>query len=121
MNKKHDLIFIFIFLIIVFSIFLWFPYKHFLIITGKNELQMSDNWVFYEKKNKTLFGMINDVINEKKINIENRVTNYFPFYQLLNQEYHQLNLELNKLIYKDIIPVGTNSNNEFIFYIWHFL
>lgn len=112
-----DKLFVFSFLGIIFLIFAFFPIKHIFIIKGVDTLNLTDNWKFFTPQIEyNVIDKVENFFNSKKVSIENRVTNYFPFYIELNEFYQKLNFEWNRLLYDDIVPVKTNSNNEFIFY-----
>lgn len=114
---KKDKIFIVVFLCMLFGVLVWLPVKHVLIMTGRSSLQMTDNWVYFEAKPvNNILDKIDNKFNQIKTGIENRVTNYFPFYGNLNSLYQDFNFETNKLIYKKDIPLKTNSDDEYIFY-----
>ena len=115
-NNKHDLCFVIIFGIIISSVLLWFPINHVLLHLGYKELQTTDNWVYFEYTKTGLIGKIDDFIEGQKTNIQNRVTNYFPFYHNLNKLFYKQVINSNKLSYKNNIPIGLNSTNEYVFY-----
>lgn len=114
-NMKYNLFIVLCFLIIIFGVLFWYPIKHFLVVTGISELQTTDNWIFFERTKEGIVGKISDSLIEKKTMIENRTTNYFPFYHTLNTFVYNFNYNLNSLIYSNDIPIGLNSDNEYIF------
>lgn len=116
MKDMQNKIFIFVLIFILTSVLCWFPVKHILISKGFLELQTTSNWIYYEPTQTSTFGKINDFIEEKKTNLQNRVTNYFPFYLGLNKLFYQQVISTNKLIYKDDFPVSFNGEGEYIFY-----
>ncbi len=113
---KNDKFLIIVFLIIIFGVLIFFPIKHILISTGKIELQMTDNWKFYENTGTNFIGKIEDNIKSKINSLENRVTNYFPMYLKINNLYQNINYATNKITSNNIIPIGKNSDDEYIFY-----
>lgn len=118
MNKKNkqDLIFIIVVGIIIGTVLIWFPINHILIHMGYKELQTTDNWVYFEHTKTGLIGKLDDFIESNKTNIQNRVTNYFPFYQELTKSFYKQVINSNKLIYKNNFPIGLNSSSEYVFY-----
>lgn len=116
MSKKQDKIFIIIISIILMGVLLWFPIKHILISKGYLELFITNNWVFYESNQTSFLGKIDDFIEGKKTSLQNRITNYFPFYNNLNHSFYNGIIKLNGLIYKDELPINVNASNEYIFY-----
>ena len=116
MNKKQDKFFVIVLVIILCSVLAWFPIKHFLISKGYIDLVITSNWVFYESKQTGTLGKIDDFIEEKKTNLQNRVTNYFPFYETLNQAFYASVINSNKIIYQDNFPVSLNPDKEYVFY-----
>lgn len=116
MSNKRDKFFIITLSIILLSVLIWFPIKHVLISTGYLELQITNNWVFYEATQTTTLGKIDDFIEQKKVSIQNRVTNYFPFFNTLNSAFYKSVINTNKLIYGDDYPINLNSDQEYVFY-----
>lgn len=114
---KKDKFIIISFLIIIFGVLIIYPIKHILITTNIIDFNISDNWVFYTPKteNNVIDKFIN-IFNSSKTSLENRITNYFPLYNNLNSIYQNINFNSNKLLYKDIIPIKTNTDNEYVFF-----
>ena len=106
MNNKKDKIFILTLIFIIGIVLLWFPIKHILISNGVLELQTTSNWIFYEATKTGILGKIDDFIQERKTTLQNRITNYFPFYHNLNQFFYTQVINSNKLIYKDDFPIN---------------
>jgi len=116
MKYDQDKFFIIVLSIVLGSVFIWFPIKHILISKGYMELQTTSNWVIYESKQTSTLGKIDDYIEQKKTGLQNRVTNYFPFYQSLNQAFYSVIINSNNLTYKNDFPIGLNSDQEYVFY-----
>lgn len=116
MSNKQDKIFIIVLSIFALSILLWFPIKHVLISKGYIDFVITSNWVFYEKTQTSTLGKIDDFIEEKKTNLQNRITNYFPFYESLNKSFYSLVIDSNKIFYKNDFPVSQNPDKEYVFY-----
>lgn len=112
-DKLLSIVFIsFLVLVLIF-----FPIKHILIVKGVTTLNLTDNWKFFEpQKENNFIDKFQNFFNSKKLSIENRITNYFPFYIELNEFYQDLNFNGNRLLYSESVPIKVNSNNEFIFY-----
>lgn len=114
---KKDKIFIGVFLFIIFGVLAFLPVKHVLIVTGKSSLQMTDNWVYFEAKpENNIVDKLDNKFNQIKTAVENRVTNYFPFYIELNTMYQNFNFKTNKLLFDKYVPLKTNSDEEYVFY-----
>lgn len=116
MKDKQNKIFILVLMFILGSVLCWFPIKHILISKGLLELQTTGNWVFFEPTKTSFLGKIDDFIEEKKVSLQNRVTNYFPFYFNLNKLFYNQVITTNKLLYKNDFPISFNGENEYIFY-----
>ena len=84
---------------------------------GINTLDLTANWKFFEPQiENNIIDKFENFFNSKKNNIENRINNYFPFYENLNSLYQNTNFYLNKLVYKNDIPLKTNHDGEYIFF-----
>lgn len=117
MNKinKNDKILIFSFIIILFLVFLSYPIIYIGVSNGFFQLQITDNLKSYKSRT-GVFSSIENKILSKEVSIENKAINYFPFYFQLNSFYQNLEFSLNDIIYKNDIPIGKNSDSEYIFY-----
>jgi len=105
------------FLSILGFVLLFFPIKHILIVKGIDTLDLTANWKFFEPQiENNIIDKFENFFNSKKNNIENRINNYFPFYEILNSLYQNTNFYLNKLVYKNNIPLKTNHDGEYIFF-----
>ena len=112
----RDKLFSIVFVSFLCIILMFIGIKHVLIVKGIETLNMTDNWKFYEPQvEKNFIDKFENFFNSKKLNIENRITNYFPFYIELNELYQKANFKGNCLFYNNV-PIKTNRNNEFIFY-----
>lgn len=112
----RDKLFSIVFVSFLCIILMFIGIKHVLIVKGIETLNMTDNWKFYEPQvEKNFIDKFENFFNSKKLNIENRITNYFPFYIELNELYQKANFKGNCFFYNNV-PIKTNRNNEFIFY-----
>lgn len=103
------------FLVVIFGIFLAIPFNFLLSKLGLVSINY-DNFVSYEMKSENNFiDKINNKIGYLENSIQNKFTNYFPFYSDLNEIYQNVNFWGNSLFYKDV-PIRTNSDGEYIFY-----
>ena len=67
----------------LFSVFLFVPFKEVLIHTGIVKFYKSDNWEVVESTGNKIY----DKVLSLKANVENRYNNYFPFYNQINDLY----------------------------------
>lgn len=107
---KKDKFILITFLIIIFGVFLCYPVKFAKEIFGNTEKDTEGTWKTYGKDA--------SIIEKLKINIENRVTNYFPFYSDTTTFYKSTNEFANEYLYEffneKYIPAGTNSDGEYL-------
>lgn len=108
--KKNDKFILLAFLLIIFSVFICYPAKTVGEILKIFEHDNEGTWKTYDE---------NATIVEKiKINIENRTTNYFPFYSNITTFYKNINEKINEKVYSifndEYIPAGTNSDKEYL-------
>ena len=108
MNKK---VFVIIFLIMIFSVFIFVPFKEVLIHFGIVDFYKGDNWKIVEKLNNKVY----DKIMSLESNIENRYNNYFPFYNRINSVYYNSIINIDGLYLNDIY-LKDNSDLEHLFY-----
>lgn len=114
MNKQKS--FIICFMVILYSVLVFYGIKQVLISTGKSTLIMTDNWTFYKpKKEKNIVDKLENKFNQVKTSLENKSNNYFPLYLQINSLYENLNFNTNSLIHQNI-PIRTNSDGEYLFY-----
>lgn len=113
MEKNNKLIVI-VFLIIIGGVFLWFPFKHFMILKGWQSLNIDGNWQSQRVIKGNILDKIVIGIENTKISLENRINNYFPLYKGANSLYYDVNIRLNKLIYKKMVPIAKNTDGEYI-------
>lgn len=105
------------FVVILLVVLLSYPVTFLLVRSGKKSVVMTDNWQFFTPvKENNIVDKINNSINSKKVSIENRITNYFPFYVSLNELYENSNYLTNSMIYKDNVPIKANSDGDLLFY-----
>lgn len=107
---KSDKFILTIFLIIIFGVFICYPIRltrEILNLEVKND---DGTWKTYDEDT--------SLINRIKINIENRVTNYFPGYKSIAEVFKNTNELVNEKIYgvfdSNYIPAGTNSDGEYL-------
>ena len=108
MNKK---VFVRLFLIFLFSIFVFVPLKEVLIRLKIVDFYKGDNWVIIEKSDNP----VNDKILSVKANIENRYNNYFPFYNSINSLYYNSIINVDSL-YLDNVYLKDNNDKDHIYY-----
>lgn len=116
MKNNNDKVFITIIISLMLIVLTWFPINHLMIKLGYKELQTTDNWTIFKGTKKTTIGKIDDKVKSIKTSLENRVTNYFPFYHQLNKSFYSLVINSNKLLYNKNTPIGTNTSNEYVFF-----
>ena len=103
------------FLVILFGICLCIPCKFVLVKIGVMSMNM-DNFLEYKEKDvNNVVDKINNVIGRIENSVENKVTNYFPFYNVINSLYDKVDFTSNKILFKDV-PIKKNSDGEYIFY-----
>lgn len=110
MTKKQDKILLIAFLIIIFIVFINYPIMITKELLGKTSKVDNGTWQTYDSDA--------SIFEKLKINIENRTTNYFPFYTGITSFYRNTEEKLNEKIYKlfskPYIPAGTNSDGEYL-------
>ncbi len=89
------------------------PIKHLSIKMGWTNLVLDGNWKSQIPVKGNFIKRLGSKLENIKISVENRTNNYFPFYEQLNASYHHSNRALNSLIYKELIPSGTNTDLEY--------
>lgn len=106
-SNKYILI---MFLIIVFGVFLCYPVRIVKEVFHLEERNNDGTWKTY--------GANASVVDKIKINIDNRVTNYFPGYSTITKLFKNTNEYVNEKIYNNFnlsyIPAGTNSDGEYL-------
>lgn len=113
MQKDKKLVIVF--LVILFGICLCIPCKFVLVKIGVMSMNM-DNFLEYKEKDvNNVVDKINNVVGRIENSVENKVTNYFPFYNVINSLYDQVDFTSNKILFKDV-PIKKNSDGEYIFY-----
>ncbi|MBR3490297.1 MAG: hypothetical protein IKH36_02285 [Bacilli bacterium] len=108
MNKK---LFVIIFIVMLFSVFLFVPFKEVLIHTGIVKFYKSDNWEVVESTGNKIY----DKVLSLKANVENRYNNYFPFYNQINDLYFNSIINIDSL-YLDDVYLKDNNDKDHIFY-----
>ena len=108
MNKK---LFVTIFIVMIFSVFLFVPFKEVLIHVGIANFYKTDNWEVVEKSSNPIY----DKVMTLKAFVENRYNNYFPFYNKINDLYYNSIINIDSL-YLDEIYLKDNNDKDHIFY-----
>ena len=104
-----------IFLLVIYGVLLIYPIKIVLIKFGVINFNVSDNWKYYTPTGTNIFGKVKDKIMSLETSIDNRATNYFPFFTGINSSYYKVNMKLDSLL-SDEIYVKNNTDNEYIIY-----
>lgn len=113
---KREKALIITFVSILFLVLTFYGIKQVMITLGKDELIMTDNWIYFEpKEEKNLFDKLENKFNSLKNSLENRTNNYFPLYIELNSLYQDINYKTNSLVYNNV-PLRTNTDKEYLFY-----
>ena len=99
------------FLFIIFLCFTIIIVKQGLIILKVINFEQSDNWKIVEKSNDPIY----DKIMSLEVGIENRVNNYFPLYNSINDLYYNTIMNIDSLYLNDIY-LKDNRDNERLFY-----
>lgn len=110
---KKDKFLTIAFLLIIFSIFIYLPIKFILLELNICTLDYSNFKSSPIKEGNDIITKIENKIIVIKTSIENRVTNYFPFYNKINYYYAKLNSLFNRK--NDFNFIDMNDNNEYIF------
>ena len=103
------------FLVIVFGICLCIPCKFILVKMGIRSMNMDNFSEYKEKDVNNVIDKINNIVGKLENSVENKVTNYFPFYNGINSLYNRVDFASNKILFKDV-PIKKNSDGEYIFY-----
>ena len=111
MKKQNNLTIAF--LIIIFSLLCYLPVKFVLLHFGVITLDYSNFKTAPIKEGTDIITKFENKFNNIKTNIENRVTNYFPFYSQINYVYANINKTINQKEGFNFIDI--NTNNEYIF------
>lgn len=106
------------FLVIIFGVLLFLPINFVLIKLDKITLSYDNFKSFTPKAGNGLLTKFDNKFSSLRVSLENRVTNYFPFYSSINYNFSNINYNLNKPIYKhdDFTFISTNSDNEYVYY-----
>lgn len=99
------------FVLIIMSVFIWYPIKQGLISLKIITLNKNDSW----RKLETSKNLYYNTVTYLKKSIENKTNNYFPFYKSINNLYYSLIKIIDKKYLKDIY-LKTYDNNERLFY-----
>lgn len=112
---KKDKGFVIVVITIIFLIAICIPCKFVLVKLSVMDIN-GDNFVSYvEKSENNFLDKISNIVKRVENSIENKVTNYFPFYNELNAMYMNSNYMMDKVFYKDV-PIKKNSDGEYIFF-----
>ena len=92
MQKDKKLVIVF--LVILFGICLCIPCKFVLVKIGVMSMNM-DNFLEYKEKDvNNVVDKINNVVGRIENSVENKVTNYFPFYNVINSLYDKVDFTI---------------------------
>ena len=91
-----------IFLLVIYGVLLIYPIKIVLIKFGIINFNVSDNWKYYTPTGTNIFGKVKDKIMSLETSIDNRATNYFPFFTGINSSYYKVNMKLDSLLSEEI-------------------
>ena len=103
------------FFIIVFGVFAFYPIKAILLRSGKITMVSGDNWITYRGSSAKGLGRIKDKIYSLETAIDNRTSNYFPFYDLITSGFYNVNISLDSLFSNQVF-VKTNVDGENVFF-----
>lgn len=112
---KSKKLLVMIFIIILYGVLLIYPVKIVLIKFGVMNFNVSDNWKYYTPTGTNIIGKVKDKIMSLETSIDNRATNYFPFFTGINSAYYKVNMKLDSLL-SDEIYVKNNTDDEYIIY-----
>jgi len=114
MKYKSDKFIITVFLCLIFGIFIFYPIKQVMVMLEISYIDVDGNWKSHTEKDKGVLSDYYNKVESLKTALDNRTTNYFPYYGELVSLYSNGNQNLNKLIYSKYVPLGTNSDSDFI-------
>ena len=115
MKMKSKKLLVMIFIIILYGVLLIYPVKIVLIKFEVMDFNVSDNWKYYTPTGTNIIGKVKDKIMSLETSIDNRATNYFPFFTGINSAYYKVNMKLDSLL-SDEIYVKNNTDDEYIIY-----
>lgn len=113
MKKDKTLIIVFLAIIFLFSISIFSNY--FFVKVGLLHINMDNFSEYIPVKEKNIIDKLNNKIGRLENSLENKVTNYFPFYNEINTIVSNIEFSSNKSLFNDV-PIKTNSDGEYIFY-----
>lgn len=113
MKKRNDQFIVVVFCIILFGVLCFYPVQYFLVSKGIVTISY-DNFKIANRRD-GLFSGVTNRIEGIKTSIDNKVTNYFPFYSQINYLFSDVNYEANQLLYDEFVPMGVNSDGEYVF------
>lgn len=100
-----------VFLVILYTVFIFVPIKEVLLRVGLIDYYPSDNWKTVSKSNDKIY----DKIMSLEAFAENRYNNYFPLYNEINSIFFTTAINIDKMYLNDIY-LKDNADNERIFY-----
>lgn len=105
------------FLLMIFSVLLCYPITYLLIRKNIISLDYSNFKEAPLKEGTSIITKLDNKIISLKTSIENRVTNYFPFYSSINYLYSDVNSFINQKIYDNysFSYLGMNTDNEYVY------
>lgn len=115
--KKNNKFICACFLLIIFSVLVCYPITYFLIKKNVISLDYSNFKEAPLKEGNNIITKLDNKIISLKTSIENRITNYFPFYSNINYFYSDLNYFVNQKFYDNhkLTYLGMNTDNEYVY------
>lgn len=113
-QKYNDKFIIYVFIGILLVCLIHIPIYFVLLYTGTITLKIEDNLKTANHKESGLLVGLTNKLEDIKTDIENRATNYFPFYAEINLMMRQIDNTSNRIIYNKSLPLKLDSG-EYIF------
>jgi hypothetical protein len=113
-QKYNDKFIIYVFIGILLVCLIHIPIYFVLLYTGTITLKIEDNLKTANHKDSGLLVGLTNKLEDIKTDIENRATNYFPFYAEINLMMRKIDNASNRFIYNKSLPLKLDSG-EYIF------
>lgn len=115
--KQNDKFICITFLVMIFAVLAFYPIIYVLISKQIITLDYNNFKEAPLKEGNSVVTKIENKISSLKTSIENRVTNYFPFYSNINYLHSDINYVLNKSVYRkhNFTFLGMNTDNEYVY------